>query len=156
MTIFPLRPFRVVNIKLMAYHRLGLGLGHTQASNRNTRGQESLSAPSAWRSDWNLEVLKQVCQWPTLSNRQEHIYCASTSFLNAFLNENAMWSFNIKALAPIESSKMYRLEVLQVEREARKQERKKQVDARRHDRKDKTQTPKKKERRGKKNNPQRD
>lgn len=30
-----------------------------------------------------------------------------------------MWSFNIKALAPIESSKMYILEVLQVERKAR-------------------------------------
>jgi hypothetical protein len=44
---------------------------------------------------------------------------------------------------------MYRLEVLQVERKVRKQECKKQVDARRHDWKDKTQTPKKKrEKRG--------
>jgi hypothetical protein len=80
-----------------------------------------------------------------------------TSFLNDFLNGNAMWSFNIKALAPIESSKMYRLEVLQVERKVRKQECKKQVDARRHDWKDKTQTPKKKGKKGvKKNKPQRD
>lgn len=62
-----------------------------------------------------------------------------------------MWSFNIKALASIESSKMYRLEVLQVERKATEQKRKKagRRQKTRPDRKD-TNTKGKEKKRGRK------
>lgn len=117
MTNWPLLPFKFVTIKSVAYQGFIVGLGHVEASSRDRRGHCKPYSSSACRSSLEFTALNKSTYGlhfhTAIADRSIH-----TAHCYKFPEGKCMWSFDVKALAPIESSKMYRLEVLQVDRKA--------------------------------------